>query len=71
MLIGFAFKVSAVPFHTWAPDTYEGAPTPIAAFLAVASKAAGFTAILQLIFVGFFGRSDVYEPSCGCSPSSP
>ena len=55
MLIGFAFKVSAVPFHTWAPDTYEGAPTPIAAFLAVASKAAGFTAILQLIFVGFSG----------------
>jgi len=62
VLVGFAFKVSAVPFHTWAPDTYEGAPTPIAAFLAVASKAAGFTAILQLIFVGFYGRSDVYEP---------
>ena len=47
--LGFAFKVSAVPFHTWAPDTYEGAPTPITAFLAVLSKAAGFVALLQLI----------------------
>ena len=53
--VGLAFKVSAVPFHTWAPDTYEGAPTPITAFLSVASKAAGFVAILQLVFVGFFG----------------
>ena len=49
VLIGFAFKVSAVPFHTWAPDTYEGAPTPITAFLAVSSKAAGFVALLQLV----------------------
>ena len=52
VVVGFAFKVSAVPFHTWAPDTYEGAPTPITAFLAVASKAAGFVALLQLVFVG-------------------
>ena len=50
------FKVSAVPFHTWAPDTYEGAPTPVTAFLSVASKAAGFVALLQLVFVGFLGR---------------
>ena len=42
------FKVSAVPFHTWAPDTYEGAPTPVTAFLAVASKTAGFVALLIL-----------------------
>lgn len=62
VIIGFAFKVSAVPFHTWAPDTYEGAPTPVTAFLAVASKTAGFVALVQLIFVGFWGRSDVYEP---------
>ena len=61
-LVGFAFKVSAVPFHTWAPDTYEGAPTPITAFLSVASKTAGFVAILQLVFVAFFDRADVYEP---------
>ena len=62
VLIGFAFKVSAVPFHTWAPDTYEGAPTPVTAFLAVSSKAAGFVALTTLIFVGFYGRSDVYGP---------
>jgi NADH-quinone oxidoreductase subunit N len=62
VIVGFAFKVSAFPFHTWAPDTYEGAPTPVSAFLAVASKTAGFVALLQLVFVGFGGRSDVYEP---------
>ena len=62
VIAGFAFKVSAVPFHTWAPDTYEGAPTPVTAFLAVASKAAGFVALVQLIFVGFWGRPEVYEP---------
>jgi NADH-quinone oxidoreductase subunit N len=61
-LVGFGFKVSAVPFQNWAPDTYEGAPTPITAFLSVASKAAGFVAILQLVFIGFFGRADVVGP---------
>ena len=61
-VVGFAFKVSAVPFHTWAPDTYEGAPTPITAFLSVASKAAGFVAIMELVFVGFFHQKDVWEP---------
>ena len=62
ILVGFAFKVSAVPFHNWAPDTYEGAPTPITAFLSVASKTAGFVAILQLVFVGFLGRADTIRP---------
>lgn len=62
VITGFAFKVSAFPFHTWAPDTYEGAPTPVTAFLAVASKAAGFVALLQLVYVGFLGRDDVYKP---------
>ncbi len=62
VIVGFAFKVSAVPFHTWAPDTYEGAPTPVTAFLSVASKAAGFVALMNMLFVGFFGRDDVYEP---------
>jgi NADH-quinone oxidoreductase subunit N len=60
--IGFAFKVSAVPFHFWAPDTYEGAPTPVTAFLSVASKTGGFVALLLLIYVGFLGRSDVWGP---------
>ena len=62
VIIGFGFKVSAVPFHTWAPDTYEGAPTPVTAFLAVASKSAGFVALLQLILLGFIERPDVVEP---------
>src|SRR3954451_22691735 len=61
-VVGFAFKVSAVPFHTWAPDTYEGAPTPITAFLSVASKAAGFVAIMELVFIGFFNQHEVWEP---------
>ncbi len=72
VIVGFAFKVSAVPFHTWAPDTYEGAPTPITAFLSVASKAAGFVALLELVFVGFFGRQRRVGSRCsGCSPRSP
>lgn len=61
-LVGFAFKVSAVPFHFWAPDTYEGAPTPVTAFLSVASKAGGFVALLNLIFAGFLGRPDAWQP---------
>lgn len=62
VIVGFAFKVSAVPFHQWAPDTYEGAPTPVTAFLSVASKAAGFVALMELVFVAFFPRADVFGP---------
>jgi NADH-quinone oxidoreductase subunit N len=62
IVVGFAFKVSAVPFHTWAPDTYEGAPTPITAYLSVASKAAGFVALLALVFVAFPSAKDVWQP---------
>jgi len=62
VVAGFAFKVSAVPFHTWAPDTYEGAPTPVTAFLSVSSKAAGFVAIASLCLVGFYGRYEVWQP---------
>jgi NADH-quinone oxidoreductase subunit N len=61
-LVGFAFKVSAVPFHFWAPDSYEGAPTPVTAFLSVASKTGGFVALLSLVYVGFFGRGDAWQP---------
>jgi len=62
IIVGFAFKVSAVPFHAWAPDTYEGAPTPVTAFLSVGSKAAGFVALVTLIFVAFPNAEDVYQP---------
>ena len=61
-LVGFAFKVSAVPFHFWAPDTYEGAPTPVTAFLSVASKAGGFVALLTIIRFGFFPSGDSWQP---------
>ena len=53
ILAGFAFKVSVAPFHFWAPDVYEGAPTPVTTFLAVSSKAAGFGALLRFLGVLF------------------
>ncbi len=62
VVIGFAFKISAVPFHTWAPDTYEGAPTPVTAFLSVGSKAAGFVALVTVVYVGFPGAHAVWQP---------
>lgn len=61
-LVGFAFKVSAVPFHFWAPDTYEGAPLPVTAFLSVASKAGGFVALVTVVRFGFFPTADSWEP---------
>jgi NADH-quinone oxidoreductase subunit N len=51
IVAGFGFKISLVPFHQWTPDVYEGAPTPIAAFLSVGSKAAAFAALLRLLYV--------------------
>jgi NADH-quinone oxidoreductase subunit N len=62
IVAGFAFKVSAVPFQFWAPDTYEGAPVPVAAFLATASKAAGFAGLLQLMFVAFPNQHEFWTP---------
>ena len=53
VLVGFGFKVSAVPFHFWAPDVYQGAPTPVAGFLSTASKAAGFVALMRVVTVAF------------------
>lgn len=53
ILVGIGFKVSIVPFHFWAPDVYEGAPTPVSGFLSTASKAAGFAVLVRLFFVSF------------------
>ncbi len=53
MVAGFGFKIASVPFQMWAPDVYEGSPTPITAFLSVASKAAGFAVILRVFYVAF------------------
>jgi NADH-quinone oxidoreductase subunit N len=53
ILVGLGFKFAIVPFHFWAPDVYEGSPTPVAGFLSTASKAAGFVVIVRLFFVAF------------------
>ena len=55
LLIGFGFKVAAVPFHMWAPDVYDGAPTPVTAYMATAVKAAGFAALARVLLHAFGG----------------
>jgi NADH-quinone oxidoreductase subunit N len=52
-IVGLAFKVSAVPFHMWTPDAYEGAPTPATSYMAVAVKSAAFAVLLRILLVGF------------------
>src|SRR5213079_1093362 len=58
ILAGFGFKISAVPFHMWAPDIYEGAPTPATAFFSVGSKAAGFAALIRVFIDGNLGLTN-------------
>ena len=58
--VGVGFKISLVPFHFWAPDVYEGAPTPVSGFLSTASKAAGFSVIMRL-FIGLFPSGQYAE----------
>lgn len=62
IFVGLAFKVSIFPFHFWAPDVYEGAPTPITAFLSVASKAAGFVVLLRVLSTVFPGLAEYWVP---------
>ncbi len=57
ILAGLGFKIAAVPFHQWAPDAYEGAPTPVTAFMSVASKAAGFAILARLLLTVFDATS--------------
>ena len=61
VLVGFGFKISAVPFHFWAPDVYQGAPTPVAGFLSTASKAAGFAALMRVMAVAFPEQSVLWS----------
>ncbi len=63
VIVGFAFKISAVPFHFWAPDTYEGAPTPVTAYLSVSSKAAGFVGLLLVTYLAFPDAANVWGPA--------
>ncbi len=65
LLIGFAFKVAAAPFHMWAPDVYEGAPTPITGFMATAVKAAAFVSLGRLLMVAFPAMKPQWQPVVG------
>src|SRR5205085_2804707 len=62
LLVGFGFKVAAVPFHSWTPDVYQGAPTPVVAFMASAVKAAGFAGLLRVFVVAFSAYQDDWRP---------
>ncbi len=61
VLAGLAFKISAVPFHMWTPDVYEGAPTPVTAFFAAAPKLAAMAVFIRLLYEGFPGASDAWR----------
>lgn len=62
VLVGFGFKIAAVPFHFWAPDTYRGSPIAVAAFLSVVSKMAGFAGLVLVLVVGFAPYAHVWGP---------
>ncbi|MHB1328943.1 MAG: NADH-quinone oxidoreductase subunit N, partial [Gemmatimonadales bacterium] len=64
-LVGLGFKVASVPFHMWAPDVYDGAPTPITAYMATAVKAAAFIALVRFLMVGFGTEIDSWQPLVG------
>ncbi|WP_018290698.1 NADH-quinone oxidoreductase subunit N [Verrucomicrobium sp. 3C] len=57
LLVGLGFKAAAVPFHIWAPDVYQGAPTPITAYLSVGSKAAGFVVLIRVLLLPFWNTA--------------
>jgi NADH-quinone oxidoreductase subunit N len=65
LIVGFAFKVAAVPFHMWAPDTYDGAPTPVTGFMATAVKAAGFIALARILYTCFQNSVPAWQPIIG------
>jgi NADH-quinone oxidoreductase subunit N len=62
LLVGVLFKVGAVPFHSWIPDVYQGAPTPITAFMAAATKIAAFGAMLRIFYIALPGLRDDWRP---------
>jgi len=62
LLIGFAFKVSAVPFHMWAPDVYDGAPTPVTGLMATGIKAAAFLALIRVLMQGLAPLEALWQP---------
>jgi NADH-quinone oxidoreductase subunit N len=71
LLVGFGFKTAAVPFHMWAPDVYEGAPTPITGFLSVGSKAASFAMLLRIFVESLPTMRISLSESASLTPSGP
>jgi NADH-quinone oxidoreductase subunit N len=65
VVAGFAFKIAAVPFHSWAADVYQGAPVPVAALLSVISKAAGFAGLILVLVAGLSGQAATWAPIVG------
>ena len=61
-MVGLLFKIAAIPFHQWAPDAYEGAPTSVSGFMSVAVKAAAWAMLLRILFFGLFPLRSVYTP---------
>ena len=62
ILVGLAFKISAVPFHMWAPDVYEGSPTSVTLFFAIVPKVAALTVFIRFLYVPFFNMFDQWQP---------
>lgn len=60
--IGFSYKIAMAPFHMWTPDVYEGAPTPVTAFMSVGAKAAGFAALARFLLVALPGQQEIWVP---------
>ena len=63
--VGLLFKIAAVPFHMWAPDVYEGAPTPITAYVSVASKAASFALLMRIFLIPLASAQEIWMPFLG------
>jgi NADH-quinone oxidoreductase subunit N len=65
MSVGLLFKTGAVPFHSWTPDVYQGAPTPVTAWMSAATKIAAFAAMLRLFYVAFGSEGEIWRPAIG------
>ncbi len=62
VLVGFAFKIAAVPFHMWTPDVYQGAPSPVTGFMAAIAKAGGFLALMRVLLVAMGTQATTWQP---------
>ena len=61
LIVGMAFKVTAAPFHSWAPDVYQGAPSGVVGFMAAAAKVGGFAALMNILFIGFIREASAWQ----------